>query len=135
MNPGSLLRGYFITIRSASWIRNRIDANHHQLELVIMSTFKQKHEESDDESGVDRKILMAVDFGTTFSGLAWSQTRRVSTNISLLSTELISICSRKSKRLLYAGPMPSLGLWKALLVKKCQRKLRISFVHCAEDFY
>ena len=25
---------------------------------------------------VDRKILIAVDFGTTFSGLAWAQTRR-----------------------------------------------------------
>lgn len=26
---------------------------------------------------VDRKILIAVDFGTTFSGVAWAQTRRV----------------------------------------------------------
>ena len=25
---------------------------------------------------IDRKILIAVDFGTTFSGLAWAQTRR-----------------------------------------------------------
>ena len=25
----------------------------------------------------DRKILIAVDFGTTFSGVAWAQTRRV----------------------------------------------------------
>lgn len=26
----------------------------------------------------DRKLLIAVDFGTTFSGVAWAQTRRVS---------------------------------------------------------
>lgn len=25
----------------------------------------------------DRKLLIAVDFGTTFSGVAWAQTRRV----------------------------------------------------------
>lgn len=27
--------------------------------------------------GADRKLLIAVDFGTTFSGVAWAQTRRV----------------------------------------------------------
>ena len=31
--------------------------------------------EDDNES--DRKLLIAVDFGTTFSGVAWAQTRRV----------------------------------------------------------
>ena len=30
-----------------------------------------------DEASSDRKILIAVDFGTTFSGVAWAQTRRV----------------------------------------------------------
>lgn len=29
------------------------------------------------EEGADRKLLIAVDFGTTFSGVAWAQTRRV----------------------------------------------------------
>ena len=31
-----------------------------------------------EDGGSDRKILIAVDFGTTFSGVAWAQTRRVS---------------------------------------------------------
>ena len=31
-----------------------------------------------EETSSDRKILIAVDFGTTFSGVAWAQTRRVS---------------------------------------------------------
>ena len=30
-----------------------------------------------DESAADRKLLIAVDFGTTYSGVAWAQTRRV----------------------------------------------------------
>ena len=28
-------------------------------------------------TAADRKLLIAVDFGTTFSGVAWAQTRRV----------------------------------------------------------
>jgi hypothetical protein len=28
----------------------------------------------------DRKIIIAIDFGTTFSGVAWAETRRVSIN-------------------------------------------------------
>lgn len=31
----------------------------------------------EDDATSDRKILIAVDFGTTFSGVAWAQTRRV----------------------------------------------------------
>jgi len=31
-----------------------------------------------DDGTSDRKLLIAVDFGTTFSGVAWAQTRRVS---------------------------------------------------------
>ena len=31
----------------------------------------------EDASTADRKLLIAVDFGTTFSGVAWAQTRRV----------------------------------------------------------
>ena len=34
----------------------------------------------DDDATADRKILIAVDFGTTFSGVAWAQTRRVWTS-------------------------------------------------------
>ena len=33
--------------------------------------------EIEDGGTSDRKILIAVDFGTTFSGVAWAQTRRV----------------------------------------------------------
>ena len=32
----------------------------------------------EEDSTADRKLLIAVDFGTTFSGVAWAQTRRVS---------------------------------------------------------
>lgn len=35
-----------------------------------------KLDDADDSS--DRKLLIAVDFGTTYSGVAWAQTRRVS---------------------------------------------------------
>jgi len=35
-----------------------------------------KLDEADETS--DRKLLIAVDFGTTYSGVAWAQTRRVS---------------------------------------------------------
>ena len=31
-----------------------------------------------EDASADRKILIAIDFGTTFSGVAWAQTRRVS---------------------------------------------------------
>ncbi len=30
-----------------------------------------------EDSGADRKILIAVEFGTTFSGVVWAQTRRI----------------------------------------------------------
>ena len=33
----------------------------------------------EDDGTADRKLLIAVDFGTTFSGVAWAQTRRVRT--------------------------------------------------------
>lgn len=99
-----------------------------------MSPLKRQHVASDD-GGADRKILMAVDFGTTFSGLAWSQTRKVGTRIFLLSMELISIRSRRSRRLSYAGPMPFLGAWRASAATKCQRKLRTFLVPYAEDPY
>lgn len=42
-----------------------------------------------EDDGTDRKILMAVDFGTTYSGLAWSQTRKVSKYHLSLTTTLI----------------------------------------------
>lgn len=71
------------------------------------STSKRKFVESDDD-GTDRKILMAVDFGTTYSGLAWSQTRKVSTIYVLLTTKLMCLLSRKSRRLSYVGLMPRL---------------------------
>ena len=81
-----------------------------------MDSMKRQHVTSED-GGAARKVLMAVDFGTTFSGLAWSQTSKVGTRIYLLSTELISIRSRRSRRLSYAGPMPFLEAWKASAAK------------------
>lgn len=39
-----------------------------------------------DESAADRKLLIAVDFGTTYSGVAWAQTRRVCTPASDTAT-------------------------------------------------
>ena len=35
------------------------------------------------EEGADRKLLIAVDFGTTFSGVAWAQTRRVCLSVTV----------------------------------------------------
>lgn len=36
------------------------------------------------EPSIERKIIMAVDFGTTFSGLAWAQTRKPETQIAVI---------------------------------------------------
>ena len=36
----------------------------------------------EDDGTSDRKLLIAVDFGTTFSGVAWAQTRRVRASLS-----------------------------------------------------
>lgn len=44
------------------------------LEALEQATSSMKIE---DDATADRKILIAVDFGTTFSGVAWAQTRRV----------------------------------------------------------
>ena len=44
------------------------------LEALEQATSGLKIEE---DGMADRKILIAVDFGTTFSGVAWAQTRRV----------------------------------------------------------
>lgn len=38
---------------------------------------------SETTNEADRKLLVAVDFGTTFSGVAWAQTRRVSPTVRL----------------------------------------------------
>ncbi|KAL8819859.1 MAG: hypothetical protein Q9191_007642 [Dirinaria sp. TL-2023a] len=44
------------------------------LEKITTDMSNLTVEEADDSS--DRKLLIAVDFGTTFSGVAWAQTRR-----------------------------------------------------------
>ncbi|MCJ1373868.1 hypothetical protein MMC20_005098 [Loxospora ochrophaea] len=42
-----------------------------------MDSRKRKYEDgTSSESEVDRKLLIAIDFGTTYSGLAWVQTRK-----------------------------------------------------------
>lgn len=40
----------------------------------------------EDDNASDRKLLIAVDFGTTFSGVAWAQTRRVRRDIRPIET-------------------------------------------------
>ena len=42
-----------------------------------MDSATSELEKMDVGEGADRKLLIAVDFGTTFSGVAWAQTRRV----------------------------------------------------------
>ena len=44
----------------------------------------------DDDNESDRKLLIAVDFGTTFSGVAWAQTRRVWSLPELLRIRLLT---------------------------------------------
>lgn len=46
------------------------------------------------EDNADRKILIAVDFGTTFSGVAWAQTRRVGITMAQLKPNAASDHSR-----------------------------------------
>ena len=46
-----------------------------------------------EDPTADRKILIAVDFGTTFSGVAWAQTRRVCTSLQLpVLSMMLTIC-------------------------------------------
>ena len=44
-----------------------------------------------DDAAADRKILIAVDFGTTFSGVAWAQTRRVDHHVSTVELSLLML--------------------------------------------
>ena len=52
-------------------------------EALVQATSGAKFE---DDTTADRKILIAVDFGTTFSGVAWAQTRRVWIKFPLVVT-------------------------------------------------
>ena len=46
-----------------------------------------------EDPTADRKILIAVDFGTTFSGVAWAQTRRVCISYPLpVPDTMLRIC-------------------------------------------
>ena len=45
--------------------------------LPDIANLSVQEKEKETDVGVDRKLLVAVDFGTTFSGVAWAQTRRV----------------------------------------------------------
>ena len=69
-----------------------------------------------DESSADRKLLIAVDFGTTYSGVAWAQTRRVCTQrdyprFSFLFANIN--CSQMFKPSLSNGPTVGLEGSKA----------------------
>lgn len=47
------------------------------LEALEKATTGLSDMKVEDDGTSDRKLLIAVDFGTTFSGVAWAQTRRV----------------------------------------------------------
>lgn len=47
------------------------------LEALEKATTGLSDMKIEDDGTSDRKLLIAVDFGTTFSGVAWAQTRRV----------------------------------------------------------
>ena len=70
----------------------------------------------DVNSDSDRKILIAVDFGTTFSGVAWAQTRRVSSSqqrdLYLLHREADVFHSQMCRPLSSSGRMPPAVAWK-----------------------
>lgn len=59
----------------------------------------------EDDNASDRKLLIAVDFGTTFSGVAWAQTRRVRRDIYSSDRKLFtdSMYSRTCKQLSFNG--------------------------------
>ena len=46
------------------------------MEKNLEKTTSDLSEMTVDDNESDRKLLIAVDFGTTFSGVAWAQTRR-----------------------------------------------------------
>lgn len=71
-----------------------------------------------DENCADRKLLIAVDFGTTYSGVAWAQTRRVcnpTVAVIILVSFLFAniICSQTFKPSLSNGPTVGLVGLKA----------------------
>lgn len=70
-----------------------------------------------DESSADRKLLIAVDFGTTYSGVAWAQTRRVCTPCEYARFSFYSLtqinCSQTFKLSLSNGPTVGLEGLKA----------------------
>ena len=46
-----------------------------------------------EDPTADRKILIAVDFGTTFSGVAWAQTRRVCNSFQIpVLNAMLTVC-------------------------------------------
>ena len=60
--------------------------------------------DSTDDSS-DRKLLIAVDFGTTYSGVAWAQTRRVGQALATNKRTAIDIIySPMFKPSSYNGP-------------------------------
>lgn len=75
-----------------------------------------------DESAADRKLLIAVDFGTTYSGVAWAQTRRVCTPAVIICTRfsfysLTSITARCSN---HHHSMARQWVWRARRHKQRQ---------------
>ena len=46
--------------------------------------FLSGNADSEKENGkTDRRIIVSIDFGTTYSGIAWAETSRVSYNLVL----------------------------------------------------
>ena len=56
-----------------------------------------------EDPGADRKILIAVDFGTTFSGVAWAQTRRVRPVLIAAYPRVLTCNSLMYKQLSFSG--------------------------------
>ena len=49
-----------------------------------------------EDAPSDRRILIAVDFGTTFSGVAWAQTRRV--RVCCMASKLVCETNKQTAR-------------------------------------
>ncbi len=96
-------------------------SKYHTLNINLKSFTMSSPGDLESSLGADGKILIAIDLGTTFSGVAWAHTARVF-NLALLAL-LTSLTwySLERRVSMASGPM-STTLWMALQAPRFRRR-------------
>jgi len=71
----------------------------------------------------DRKLIVGVDFGTTFSGVAWAETKRVSSLIPIWQEEILILVQSDHQSLIESWPA-SLGTREGVSSVKVPTEIR-----------